>query len=70
MERRFLDGERAQKMRRAIATDQLVSQSEEPFVGYWLERYADGAVRESGAAAPRKGRKSEPDAPEAVAAAR
>jgi hypothetical protein len=74
MERRFLDRERASKIRRAIAVAQLVSQSEDTLVSYWLERYAEGAIKEGGSAqAPgesteQKDRKAE--APEPVTAAR
>lgn len=76
MERRFLDRERASKVRRAIAVAQLVSQSEDTLVSYWLERYADGAIKESGSAqAPgesteQKDRKAASEAPEPVTAAR
>lgn len=61
-------------MRRAIAVAQLVSQSEDALVSYWLERYADGALAEAAASEPpepaelKKDTRSA-DTPEPVAAA-
>lgn len=60
------------KMRQAIAVAQLVSQSEDTHVGYWLQRYADGAVKESTArpAAERKDDAGAKAPEESVAVAR
>lgn len=70
MEVRFLHGERVETIRRAIAVSQLVPQTDETLVGYWLACYTRRGA--SGAAPPgtaqRKGRKKA-GAPTAVAAA-
>jgi hypothetical protein len=67
MELRILHGERVESIRRAIAVSQLVPQSDETLVGYWLACYTRDAVtgRTAPAAAPqRKGRrKPGPSAP-------